>query len=430
MKLGFSVIALSFAVHGFAQGLTEDEAISIGIQNSFGVKAAASQLRQAKERTNQALGMLGFRLDGQATYERYEPSRLMGSGSGQSDSKTASLAFNYPIDLVGLRGKAIRGARSNESAAERGIDVEENNTKESIRRAYFNVLRAEWQVQVQTGAHEAAEARLKNAQTLYTQGAIARFDVLRYETEVSRAQSSLESANNQVLLAKQVLNQAMSRDVATPIELASPYADVRTDNLPRYTLNEGALLQQALENRPELTQLEALLKAREFFTVTERGGLLPSLNLQALYLHTFDAGAFSRENAVTFGITLSFPIWDSGITRARVAVAKEDEVQTRLAADRTRLSVSLEVQSALVQVRNSLSQLNFVRKTVELQSEALRLAELRYSAGEGILLDVTTADSDLRTALGALASARSDYLTAIASLKRAIGSDNLPPANP
>lgn len=426
MKPTLAAFTLLLSLISMGQAITEDQALTIGLANSQSIKTSESQLRQAKSRTQQALGMLGFRLDGQATYERYEPDRMMGGGGGLPDSKTASLALNYPIDLMGLRGKAIQGAKANERAVESGVTVETNNTKEAIRRAFFDLMRATWQVQVQKSALEAAQARLQNAQAMFTQGSIARFDVLRYETAVSQAQAGVEGATNQVTLAKQVLNQAMSRDVSTPVELDSPYLDIQADNLPRYDLKEGDLLLKALEARPELRQLEETLKARAFFTLTERGGTLPSLNLQAMYLHTFSPSAFTRENALTFGVTLSFPLWDSGITRARVAVAKEDELQTKLAAEQTRIAISLEVKSALVQVRNALAQLEFAKKTVGLQTEALRLAELRYSAGEGILLDVTTADSDLRAALGALASSRSNYLIAIASLKKAIGSDNLP----
>ena len=408
----------------FGQGLTEEQAIQIALDKSFGVKTAQSELRRAQYLTDQAIAQLGFRLDGQAIYERYQPARDSFSGS-MADSKLATLALSYPVDLAGLRQKATRAAKANEAAASDGIAVESLGVKEQVRRAYYNVLRAEWQAQVQQEALTAAKARLDNAKTLFNAGAIARFDVLRLETEVSRADAALAGALNNVVLTKQILNNAMSQEIEAPAEIDSPYEAIREDNLPRFDLSEGVLLNRALETRPELKQLSNLMSAQKFVTLTERGGMTPSLNLQALYTHDFARSAFTRDQ-VTFGAVLSIPIWDSGLSRARVGAAREVEAQTKLAFDRTRLSVSLEVQSALIQVRNALAQVEFAKKTVDLQSEALRLAELRYSAGEGILLDVTSADADLRAALGALANSRSDYLIAIAALKKAVGTDDLP----
>lgn len=429
MKFIAVFLVASSASFSLGLGLTEDEAVRIGVENSFGIKTAQSQLRQARFRTNQALAQLGFRLDGQAVYERYEPNRTQGGGS-ESDAKRASLSLSYPVDLAGLRGKALKAAKSNEAAVNDVVSVEENNIKEQIRRAYYSLLRAEWQEQVQTEALHAAKARLENTRLLYNQGSVARFDVLRFETDLSRAEAALTAAQNGVSLAKRVLNNAMGRNVDTEVDLDSPYENVREGTLPRYDLSEAALLERAFSTRAELMQLNHLLTSRKFITTTERGGLNPSLSLQALYLKTFEPGAFSRENQFTIGATLSFPIWDSGLTRARIATAKEDEKQTEIAIDRSKLAISLEVQSALAQIGNALAQVDFARKTVELQTEALRLAELRYNSGEGILLDVTTADADLRTALGALANARSDYLIAIAALRKSIGNDTLPLANP
>ena len=172
-----------------AEKLTVEQATQVGLENSLDVKTAKSQLRKAKQQTNQALGSLGPKLDAQGYYERYDAKREFGFGDGAIDAKRASLVLNYPLDLSGLRGKALKAAKSNEDSIEQGIDVASIETKEEIRRAYFNVLRAEWAVQVQTETLTAAKGRLENAKLLYNAGAAARFDVLRFETEVQRKRS-------------------------------------------------------------------------------------------------------------------------------------------------------------------------------------------------------------------------------------------------
>lgn len=406
--------------------LTVEQAVQEGLERSIGVRVAQSQTRQAEQRSRQALGLLGFRFDSQATYERYAAKQGFGPGTGSIDAKRVSFVLSYPVDLVGLGRKAADAARATEAGTRESVTVEEISAKQQIREAFYNVLRSQWNLDVQREALKAAEDRLEVARRQFVAGNVARFDVLRLETEVQRNQSAVLASENAVRLTKQVLNNAMSRDVSTEFQLETPFADVRKASLPTFDLSEGKLLALAEANRPEIRQLNKFLVARRFFTLTERGGNTPSLNLQAIYTRTFDPQPFTRENQTTLAANLSFPLWDSGITRARVRAAKEDERQVELNLERTRLGISLEVQSSVVRLRDALSQVTFAEKVVELQTEALRLAELRYSAGEGILLDVTTADADLRAALGNLVNARSEYLIALAALQKAVGTDDLP----
>jgi outer membrane protein len=83
-------------------------------------------------------------------------------------------------------------------------------------------------------------------------------------------------------------------------------------------------------------------------------------------------------------------------------------------------------------VRAALTRLETARKAHEtalaglaLARESLRLAGLRYDEQAGILLDVTTAQAELTRAEGAVVTARYQYLTAVAALQRALGTDDL-----
>jgi outer membrane protein TolC len=291
------------------------------------------------------------------------------------------------------------------------------------------VIRASWVLQVAEEAVKAAEARLSNANKFFNAGSIARFDVLRLETDLSRVNAELDQSQNNLRLAKQVLNNRMERDAETPFTIESEYLNTIANDLPKLETQEGWLLDAALQNRAELRQLSSALEARKFVTYTRRGGLSPSLNLSLTHSEFPGASSFQQSRTTTLNATVSFPLWDSGVTKAQIAEAKQDEVQIVMNLERTRLGISLQLKSAIVRFRNAEAQMRFSQKTVNLQTEALRLAELRFNAGEGILLDVTTADADLRSAQGALVAARAEYLIAYAALQNAVGIDNLvPPA--
>lgn len=422
-----ALFVLAASVIQAQETLNIDQAVEIAIQNSSQVKIAQSQYKQAVELSNQARGFLGIRVDGSASYERYLDRTIsFGGGQGQIDAKRATLNLSYPIDLVGVSRKAWQGANANESAALEAVNVEKNKVRLSVREAFYGVLRAEWNQQVLKEAYDAATARLEVARKRFNAGDIPKFDVLRLETEVTRAESNKLSATTAVTLSKQVLNNAMDRPIDTEFEIDTPFREIRSDSLPEVLLDEKTLAELAQQFRPELKQLALLKKAREFYTYAERSGNSPSLSFGTRYTHTIDPAFGVRANNVVFSATLSYPLWDSGITRAKIRSAKEAENQVQLSLDKTKLGIDLEIRSAVVRLTNATNQLRFARKTVELQTEALRLAELRFSAGEGILLDVTLADADLRSALGALIAARSEYLIAVAALQKAVGIDELP----
>jgi outer membrane protein len=87
--------------------------------------------------------------------------------------------------------------------------------------------------------------------------------------------------------------------------------------------------------------------------------------------------------------------------------------------------VSLEVRSAYTKLVTAREAYDVAVSGRDLAKEALRLAQLRYDEGAGILLDVTTAQADLTRAQVAAVNARYQYLAAVAALQKAIGQDDL-----
>lgn len=419
-RIGF--VAMLFLVCAGAGACAQDvftleDAVRLATEKSTAVRTATSQYEQARMRTRQALGLLGFRFESSATYERYIPATSFGQGASQDDSKALNFTASYPIDVVGLGRRASKAAWMNEQAAFLGIEVELNKLQKTVREAYYGVLRAKEGVAVRQSALNATTATLENLRKRFAEGDIPKFDVIRLETEVARAEAALIEARNNLVLAKQVLNFTVNRPVDTDFEVR------QIEGTPSLPSDDLDLLAISETRRPEISQLKNLLQARKFVTITETAGLSPSLNIGANHRVTIDPGAFQNGSQTTLQLSLRWPLFDSGITKARVKAAREDENQVILALEQTRLGISLEIKSALARLKNASEQLMVAEKTVNLQKESLRLAEVRYENQVGILLDVTVAQSDLTLAEFGVVNARYEYLTAYAALQQAVGAD-------
>ena len=107
-------------------------------------------------------------------------------------------------------------------------------------------------------------------------------------------------------------------------------------------------------------------------------------------------------------VNVGLPVFDwlriHSQTRQFELRAQQVETERKMAER----AFSKEYQDALARVEQFYSQISLAREQVKLSEENLRLARLRYDGGEGLALDVVSAQNQL-------AQARANYYTALAS---------------
>lgn len=405
--------------------LTLEEALSIADQNAFDVRTAESQLRRTRARLNEARGQLGPRVVANGTYTRFDKEiRSSGSNGGGSvvvqpiDQKQVGAQLTMPIDITGNIGRGVRGVSSTVRASEQNLAAARNTLRLDVRNAYFQVLRADALVGVAQSQVTSAQAAVTTEQQREAAGDAAHIDVLRLQTQLAQAQADLLAAQAGLALSKEALNNTLGRPIETPFSVQDPSA------LPAVTVDESTLTQTALARRPEIQAIRFTRESLRWIRRAQEGGLLPSLNLSANYNRNIDAGPNARDYSAFATLGISWPIFDSGVTRARVQQAREDERQAEIQQEQLELGVSLEVRQAVTNLVNARARLDVAQQGVTVAAETYRLAQVRLQAGEGTSLEVTTALTQLTLAQQQLANSRYDYLTAYAQLQRAVAADD------
>ena len=408
------------ALQSESKVLTLAEALERGTKNAFAIKRAQSASEKTKAQRAESRAVLGPKGTVGGTYTRFDQK----GQSGKLDSTELTAGVSMPLDLSGAIGKSIRATDAAQRASDLGIESEVNLVKNQIRTSYYGVVQADWLVRVQRDAVVSTEQRLEIGRKREQVGKLARFDVLRLETAYTAARRALVEAENQARLARQLLNQVL----AQPIETAFDPEDLPLT--PDFEPDANQLTESALKNRPDLGQLAALVEVRELIRQVTSKGLSPQVSLSTQYSRQLNPGQFQRSNSWFGVIAVTWPVFDSGITRAKTKQAEEDKKQAMIALDQAKLGVSLEVRSATLKYRNAQAQLILAQKQFEEAKEAFRLANLLFEAGKGILLDVTTAQETLTRADAGLSLARYSLLTAYADLQKAVGLDNLTEIKP
>ncbi|HWA83783.1 MAG TPA: TolC family protein [Fimbriimonadaceae bacterium] len=421
-------IWFGLAIFGVAQAqtgpLSVDQAVQIALQNGYSVLIAQTRVARQGAAVNEAAGHLGPQINLGGSYTRFDREGTADFG-GQTvvtspiDTKSASVSASVPIDINGSLHHQLGAAKSNYRASVENLAAAGNDIKLNARNAFFAVLRAQKLVDVQQQALKDAQEQLKNSQLLEQNGVAAHVDTLRVQSQVQQSQSDLIAAQNALAIANANFNAVLARPIDTPVDLVDVAA------LPDKPGDEGKLRDQAHAQRPEAKALLETRKALAEIRKAAETGNLPTLSFAVNYNRSFNTGAFAQPYTLGGTLTLGFPIFDSGITSARVKEAKQDENQAKLQYDQELESISQEVRQAVANMLNASERLDSATKQVQYTEENLRLARIRYQAGEGILLQVTDAETLLTQARNQEVAARYDYLTAYAQLQHALGVDDV-----
>ena len=410
--------------------ITVDEAVDLALKNAFSIRAQATRVEFAKQRLAEVKANMGPRVTLDGTYTRFDKASTATFGSqtivtSPIDSQIAKVTVSMPIDISRHFSRGVSAGKFNLKASEELLNAQKNEVKSLVRRSFYQLLQADALVKVAEEAVAANQERLKNVKLEQAAGSKAKIDVLRFETQLAQSQTELISAKNSATIARNALNNVLGRPIETPVE-AVPETEIPSPNLV-----ENTLAKTAQDTRSELKQLGYTAEALKYVRELEERGLNPSLNASVQHQRNLgDLGLGGRDTSTTGVVALSIPVFDSGITRARVKAARQDEEQIKITIEQTKLGISLDVRQAFSNLNNARARLEVAEQQVALAKEAYRLAVLKYEAGEGIQLEVTDAQTELTRAQTGWVNSRYDFLKAIAELQRAIGTDALPQNQP
>lgn len=413
------------------QKLTLDQAVGVAIRNSKGLRIAIEGVERARGRVseNRAAFLPGVNAGFNFTHLDSGSSATFPGQNGQNltvpivrqDQKTLSIGATLPIDISGLLRTAVQVAEFQEIGARLDVNRTRNQLVLDVKNAYYDVLRAQAFLSVAEQTLKNAQERLNTAQAYLKAGTGTRFDVLRAETEVRNAEQNRISARNRLSLAGAALNNVLGLDQNTPLQTEEAGESPGV-------LDFNALVGDAYRNRPEVFQAEANIRAAERGVHLAQRSALPSLGIGVNLTYTPDAGGFApKETGYSALATVTIPLFDQGISRARTRQSRADFNTARVNKQIVLDSVALEVRQAYVGLEDAQERLKVATAAVTLAEEQYRLARVRFQTGvtqvpgTSPLVEISDAQSVLTQAQNNLVNARYDAQNALARLDRAVG---------
>ncbi|MGE0433242.1 MAG: TolC family protein [Planctomycetota bacterium] len=323
---------------------------------------------------------------------------------------------------------ARHGTRANEFAAQRTRQL----LALAVSLAYVDVLEA-WQFKRVTEASiDSITQQLSLAKSREEAGVGRKADVLSAQVQLADRATNLEIARSNVVIALANLNRLMGVNVLEPTQLVD-VADIDTDasgeTFPASDVEFIALLQQAMQNRPDLRALAAKIDATRSGFLVSKSALFPTLG--AVGRFTANTEPVSATNPAQqggfVGVQLDLPLFnqatyaDLGGKRLDILAAIDDRAE---AVD----DLALELTDALARLRGAESRIPVTRAAIQAGEENLRLVREEFQAGTRTSADVLIEEDRLNQSRLNYYRAVYDHQRAHAQLRSVIAEDPLKPA--
>ena len=323
--------------------------------------------------------------------------------SSVSTRAAGGLTLLQMITDFGRTNDRVRAARLSAEASGQATESIRQQILRNVDNAYF--------------AAQAAESVLRTAHAVLTFRQIS----LRQLTALAQSQlrSTLDVQFAQVLVseAQMAVVRADSAVTAARAQLTEAMGD---ENDPGYTLVDQALppppgsdvttyVNEALGSRPDLHALALQAQSAHQSALAEKKLMYPTLNAlgTAGELPTHDSTLKNEYGAV--GINLNIPVFNGGLysNLASEARLRAQAVDNDVAG--FRLQIARDVKTDWARARDAYLEIQVAQSLVDQTNEAMHLAQARYDAGLGSIVELNEAELNQTSALITAATARFDY---------------------
>jgi outer membrane protein TolC len=345
----------------------------------------------------------------------------------------------------------LRIAKNNKKISDIAFKDQVMATVTQIENIYWDLVNAFEQSQVNEQSRAFAQQSFDNAKKQLSLESIPAMDVMKAEAEVSKRDQDLTVARTNLQLQELLMKNALTKSLDDPV--LESVSVVPTDTLQSAQIlalgeNVQDLIQQALHDRPELSESDVDLVNRQISRKAARNALLPSLSLVAFYGGSGLAGPLNPvynvpgvpnssnvptdfSGALTNAFNNTAPDYYVGFNLSipiRNRVAKADQYrseleyrQAELRREELRKQIRIEVRNAEYALEQTAARVEAARKARDLAQRTFEITQKEQTLGAGSTYQTMTAQRDLALTELDFVTAMTIYQKAKVEVNRATG---------
>ncbi len=401
----------------FAQPvITLEDAYRSAVVRSESIAIARETLIQSEGDVKRMRSFLFPNLKANLDYQRRRRSLESGSFLLRSKSETDfNLILSQPLFTGGRARSTYREAKLVQQKEQLQLNRTQEDLLFEIAKAYYETLKAQNNVNIETKEVERLTAHRRSAQKQLEVGESTKTAVLRAEAELSDAQADLIRARNNVMELKDQL--ALLAKIEGDFTLVDPVPV----SLPERPDLEWVNL--AHEHRIELKQDDLVLKQANEGITFSRGNFLPSLSLELQYRWADQNPSTSfliKDDRLAI-LKLEMPIFEGMLHTSELAQARSRLRQSRLQKKQRQDEIANQIRRARLALSSLTSELKHLIDQVRFAEEAFSLASRQFEVGLGTNIEVLDANTALLDAERRYSNTIYDREIAILQVKKEAG---------
>lgn len=433
MKRLLIIIFIAGSLFAQERILTLKESLEIGLQNSKDLKISRSKLSYADSKLTEINSQFlpQFKLLGNYTrlsdnippFEVSMPAfpKPIRISDPILNNHTFKLGFSQPL-FTGFKLLSLRSsAKLNLQATEHEYSKEENEAAFNIYSAYWNYYKADEVKKVIAQSLQQMEEHLKDTRSFYENGLVSKNDLLKLEVQYSNTKLMLIEANNNLELARITFNKSIGIDLTSQTKVAASEQSSPSD---KYQLTN--IINEASNNRMELKSLTYRVEASKEGISAAKSNWLPSIYLTGNYYYSnpnlrFQPAKDEFNSNWDLGVTLSWDVWNWGLTSSQVSQAEQTKIQLETNLDQLKENVQMEVYSNYLNLNRTDEKVKVNNEALSQALENYRITSEKYNAQLATSTELIDAETSKLQAETNLKTAEADYQIAKVKLEKSLG---------
>ena len=422
--------------------LSLDKALEIALSDNPTIRVADLEIERQDWVRKQTVGNLlpSVSISSQYSYSivKQEMAKGLSFGADNSISNSASLSLPLyaPTVYETLKMNRTQMAQAVESARSSKISL-----ANEVKKGYYNILLAEQSLAVLKESEKSIAETVSNTKAMYKQGLASEYDLLSAEVQLSNLRPNIIQTENSIktskLLFKMYLGLPESADFSLVGSLDDFADEVAMASVPtnEVDLSNNAdlraldLQSKLLEHQLELVNASRLPTVAAFtnFIYSGNDNTMDFGSLMGGGMGGSSSGGSSTkkewwwQNPLSAGISISIPLFSGGRNINKAHEIRNSISQLSLQKEYMRQSVNVQVESAFNNIVTAREKMTSNEITVRQAQKAYEIAQVRYNAGTGTILELNSSELSLTQARLNYSQAIYDYLAARADYEKIIG---------
>lgn len=400
--------------------LTLAQAEALALKNHPRIASAGLSAEAARKAVNESRSAYFPTIAANVTGTDALEGTVVAAGALTTSSLSTRFASGMSLlQLVtdfGRTSHLVRSSRLRAEAANENVARVRAGILLDVQTAYFATLGSQAVLKAADAALESRRLSLRQVTALSQSALKSTLDVSFAQVLVSEAELAVYQAESNLEKSRARLGSALG------FERTQSFALVDEPLPPALNSDMQALVDAALHDRPDLNLLRRNSEASEEFVKAEKKLSYPTINVMGA------AGAIpdhdptlTHDNYGAAGINVNIPVFNGGLFAARRAESALRAQAVEKDVQDLSIQISREVQDAWLQANTTFRRLSVTAQLVTQANQALHLAQARYDAGLGSIVELNQAQLAQTSAEIDAASAKYDYLSARAGLDFATG---------